>query len=103
MPTSEPNRPMNMLPFTKAPRLPNIGLTSTPRASGTRLVKRSRSASVGFGIFISIPLSGSEGGDAAIGPATRQDGLSEHCSACEEGGLIIEYCPCVQAEHPARG
>ena len=44
-----------MLPFTNAPRLPNIGLISTSGALGTRPVKRSRSASVGFGIFISIP------------------------------------------------
>src|SRR5215475_9512962 len=55
MPTSEPNRPMNMLPFTNAPRLPNIGLISTCGASGTRPVNRSRSDSVGFGIFISMP------------------------------------------------
>src|SRR4029079_4621178 len=56
-PTSGPNRPMNMLPFTKPPRLPNIGLTSTPGASGTSDRKRALSASVGFGTCISIPPS----------------------------------------------
>src|SRR5262245_50706669 len=48
-----------MFPFTNAPRLPNIGLTSTPGASGTRPTKRSRSASVGLGIFTaSTPVRG---------------------------------------------
>src|SRR6185437_4431286 len=51
-PMSGPNRPMNMLPCTNAPRFPNIGLTSTSGASGTRPLKRSRSASVGLGICI---------------------------------------------------
>src|SRR5262245_35475762 len=46
---------MNMLPFTNAPRLPNIGFISTSGAWGTRPVKRSRSASVGFGLFIGLP------------------------------------------------
>src|SRR4051794_418496 len=41
---------MNMLPCTKAPRLPNIGFTSTSGASGTRSANRARSASVGLGI-----------------------------------------------------
>src|SRR5215831_7562013 len=71
MPTSEPNRPMNMLPLTKAPRLPNIGLISTCGASGTRPVKRSRSASVGFGIFMRPP-PGRCGGAAAPAPGRKQ-------------------------------
>ena len=39
-----------MFPFTNAPRLPNIGLTSTRGSSGTPERNRSLSASVGFGI-----------------------------------------------------
>jgi hypothetical protein len=51
------NSPMNMLPFTNAPRLPNIGLTSTRSSSGTSFSNRARSASLGFGIFISSSTS----------------------------------------------
>src|SRR6478752_9769627 len=50
-PTSSPNRPAYMLPLTKAPRLPNIGLTSTPGASVTRLRKCALASSVCLGIF----------------------------------------------------
>src|SRR5437660_12917383 len=53
-PTSAPNRPMNMLPFTKAPRLPNMGLTSTRVSAGTRDWKRALSASLGLGIFMRL-------------------------------------------------
>src|ERR687887_240059 len=51
-PTSEPNSPINMFPLTNAPRLPNIGLTSTRSSAGTNLSNRALSASDGFGIFI---------------------------------------------------
>jgi hypothetical protein len=47
---SAPKSPMNMLPFTKAPRLPNMGLTSTRGSAGTSDRKRSLSVSVGLGI-----------------------------------------------------
>src|SRR5438309_6006398 len=46
---------MNMLPFTKPPRFPNIGLTSTRGSSGTSDRKNSLSSSVGLGIFIGAP------------------------------------------------
>src|SRR5262245_37826958 len=52
-PMSAPKRPMNMLPFTNAPRFPNIGFTSTPGAVGTNDSNRVLSASLGFGIFTS--------------------------------------------------
>src|SRR5215207_6710783 len=55
-PTSLPNSPMNMLPFTKAPRLPNMGFTATPGPSGTSEVKRARSCSVALGICTASPL-----------------------------------------------
>src|SRR2546428_467170 len=45
-PTSAPKRPMNMLPFTNPPRLPNMGLTSTWGSSGTRERKYCLSSSV---------------------------------------------------------
>src|SRR5262245_568792 len=66
---------MNMLPFTNAPRFPNIGFVSTSGVSGTRARNRSRSASVGLGIFmrlgssrsavtlVGIRVSHSSGGD----------------------------------------
>src|SRR5690348_1593251 len=49
-PTAGPNSPANMLPCTNAPRLPNIGLTSTAGSSGTTDLKYSLSASLGLGI-----------------------------------------------------
>ena len=65
---------MNMLPSTNAPRLPNIGLTSTPGAFGTRAVKRSRSASVGlssssFGSFGDGAIDGVGQARQEVGPA----------------------------------
>jgi len=50
----EPNSPMNMLPFTNAPRLPNIGLTVTSARSGTKSWKTALSSSVGLGIFTAV-------------------------------------------------
>src|SRR4051794_19393390 len=52
---SPPNSPANMFPCTKAPRLPNIGLTSTRGSSGTRARKRSRSSALGLGICMRPP------------------------------------------------
>src|SRR3954471_18113563 len=49
-PMVEPNNPANMLPLTNAPRLPNIGLTTTPGWSGTTRRNRSFSSSVALGI-----------------------------------------------------
>ena len=49
---SGPNSPANMLPCTNAPRLPNIGLTSTSGSSGIRPRKNCLSSSVGLGISI---------------------------------------------------
>src|ERR671910_851564 len=66
-PTSLPNNPMNMLPFTKAPRLPNMGFTATPGASGTSASKRARSSSVGLGIFMA----------SAVRPRSGRDGLED--------------------------
>src|SRR5207244_13049310 len=66
---SEPNSPMNMLPFTKAPRFPNMGLTSTRGSSGTSDWKRSLSSSVGFGIFMSATSADDVGEDRQeVGP-----------------------------------
>src|ERR1051326_8796426 len=47
-----PNRPANMLPFTKAARLPNIGRRVTAGSPGTSLVNAALAFSLGFGIFI---------------------------------------------------
>src|SRR6478672_10227382 len=49
-PTVGPKRPANMLPFTNAPRFPNIGLITTPGRSGISERKCSFSASDAFGI-----------------------------------------------------
>ena len=46
---------MNMLPFTNAPRSPDMGLTCTRGSSGT--VPRDRSASAGVGLWICIAVS----------------------------------------------
>src|SRR6202042_3061344 len=60
-PTSDPNRPANMLPCTNAPRLPNIGLISTSGPAGTSAVKYSLSSCDGLGIC--MPASVSPGGN----------------------------------------
>src|SRR5258708_5603076 len=57
-PTSGPNRPANMFPFTNAPRLPNIGLTSTAGSSGIRDRKNSLSPSLGLGTSMACPVFG---------------------------------------------
>ena len=44
-----------MLPLTNAPRLPNIGFSSTRGSSGTIERRKSLSCSVGFGICIPRP------------------------------------------------
>src|SRR4249919_449538 len=49
-PTSAPNSPANMFPFTNAPRLPNIGLTSTAGPPGMSDLKNCLSSSLGLGI-----------------------------------------------------
>ena len=49
-PTADPNSPANMLPCTKAPRLPNIGLISTSGSSGSSDRKNRLSSSLGLGI-----------------------------------------------------
>src|SRR6476620_11572236 len=48
----EPNNPANMLPFTNAPRLPNIGLITTAGSAGIIDRNPALSCSVGFGICI---------------------------------------------------
>ena len=63
-----------MLPFTNAPRLPNIGLTSTPGASRTIARKRALSSSLCFGICIS------PSNRPGVGPATSTRGLG-----CRQG------------------
>src|SRR6478735_12523997 len=45
------NSPANMFPLTKAPRLPNIGFTSTPGVSGIIDLFNCLSSSEGLGIF----------------------------------------------------
>src|SRR5262249_27014800 len=55
-PTAGPNNPANMFPRTNAPRLPNIGLTSTDGSSGSPDWKKSCDASLGFGISMVAPL-----------------------------------------------
>src|SRR5215218_4220088 len=80
-PTSLPNSPMNMLPFTKAPRLPNIGLTSTPAACGASAWKRARSWSVGLGICTASPLLRDrldQVADALLGQVLGDVGLAHH-------------------------
>src|SRR4029453_14501594 len=74
-PICSPNRPMNMWPFTKAPRLPNMGLASTPTSSGTSSVNRARSASEGFGIFTatSVPAL-----DLQVGSKVYPDAVSTY-------------------------
>src|SRR5260370_22217171 len=54
-PTAGPNRPANMFPCTNAPRLPNIGLTSTAGSPGIRPRKNCLSSSLGFGISMRPP------------------------------------------------
>jgi hypothetical protein len=49
-----PNNPMNMLPFTKALRLPNNDFTVTDGACGTRARNRSRSSSVAVSTFAAV-------------------------------------------------
>src|SRR5215472_6980875 len=56
-PTAGPNNPANMFPCTNAPRLPNIGLTSTDGSSGSTDLKNALSVSLGFGISIVAPES----------------------------------------------
>lgn len=51
-PIVEPNAPANMLPFTNAPRLPNIGFTTTAGSPGISARNLSLSCSVGFGTCI---------------------------------------------------
>ena len=62
--------PQNMLPFTNAPTLPNIGFTSTPGASGTRARKRALSSSLCLGICMrsSCPPASSPGNRCAAAP-----------------------------------
>src|SRR3989442_6482933 len=47
---SSPNRPANMLPFTNAARLPNMGRMVTAGSTGTSFVKAALACSLGFGI-----------------------------------------------------
>src|SRR3712207_4681572 len=69
---SDPNSPMNMLPFTNAARLPNIGLTSTLLCLGTRSRKRCISASVGRGIcMVGTPYSISSSSRLGDGAASE--------------------------------
>src|SRR6266571_1580309 len=72
--TCEPNSERNMLPFTNAARLPNIGRTLTRGSSGTRDSKYALDASSGFGSFMLTPaLSlGLEGRDPQGGRCTRR-------------------------------
>src|SRR5688572_24781655 len=51
---SLPNSPMNMLPFTKALRLPNNGFAVTDGVRGTRARNRSRSSSVAVSTFAAV-------------------------------------------------
>ena len=69
-PTSLPNSPMNMFPFTNAPSWPNIGFTSTPAPSGTRARNRSRVSSVGLGIVIGYS------GSLCASPPTRKGSVT---------------------------
>src|SRR5712691_4460573 len=48
---SSPKSPLNMLPFTKAARLPNIGRMLTAGSSGTSFVNAALACSLGFGIM----------------------------------------------------
>src|SRR5438132_8389612 len=48
---SSPNSPANMLPFTNAARLPNIGRMVTAGSAGTSLLKAALASSVGLGIL----------------------------------------------------
>src|SRR5713226_6718453 len=48
---SSPNNPANMLPFTNAARLPNIGRMVTAGSAGTSLVKAALACSLGLGIM----------------------------------------------------
>src|SRR4051794_19128103 len=82
---------MNMLPLTKAPRFPNIGLTSTPGAEGTSDVNLSRSPSVGFGTCIAPSLAASAGSAIATSRGVGQDGdaVADHGSGRELEALGV--------------
>src|SRR4029077_7072540 len=47
---SSPKSPANMLPFTNAARLPNIGRIVTAGSSGTSFANAALACSLGFGI-----------------------------------------------------
>src|SRR5438132_3393771 len=51
---SSPNSPQNMLPLTKADRLPNIGRVETAGSGGTNFRKAALACSLGFGIVIGL-------------------------------------------------
>src|ERR1700722_5652302 len=56
-PTAGPKSPANMLPCTKAPRLPNIGLISTSGAAGNSELKEAFAPCDGFGICMPASVS----------------------------------------------
>src|SRR5918995_6387018 len=113
-PTSAPNRPMNILPFTYAPRLPNIGLTSTRGSSGTSERNTSFSASVGLGIStITPPDQGSASGLLHVGdepavqrceraPVPLEGGQQTFGVQGEVGGLVVVGEQGAVAQEPCR-
>src|SRR5262245_59079232 len=98
-----PNRPMNMLPFTKAPRLPNIGLASTPTASGTSSVNRARSASEGLGIFTatSVPALDLQAGSKVYPAAVSTYMIGEVAERSDFSASALRYYEDIGLVRPA--
>src|ERR1700690_1088057 len=98
---------MNMLPFTNAPRFPNIGLTSTRGSAGTSAWKRSLSESVGFGICIGSATHGRRVGPSQEDPEVCLPGTHVGVMRAGQAGVdladVIEVVDGPRREQLAQG
>src|SRR5260370_5708526 len=95
---SSPNRPANMLPFTNADRLPNIGRRVAAGWSGTSLVTATLACSLGLAIMPGLILLTSALGRIYRGSvATRQTMVAVSRSRHRKTGFTL---PSRMSEQP---